>query len=599
MPYTQVSNLDFNDIKIALKDYLKSQSDFTGYDFEGSVWSTLLDVLAYNTYYTAFNTNMVVNELFLDSATLRDNVVSIAKQLGYTPKSAVAPQAKVSCQINFTGTAPSTITLKQGTGFTTIYDGDLYEYVAVDDLTVPVISGVANFTNIPIYEGTVVKSSYTINTALKNQKFVIQNVGLDVSSIRVKVFDTISSTAYRIFEYSNNILDVNSESAVFFVEEVEDENYQIFFGDGVLGKKLVNGNLVEVTYLITNASATNGSRQFTFAGVLQDINGVTNYPFQIASVTTTSPSSGGEEIESISKIKFNAPKYFGTQDRAVTAQDYAAIVRNVYPAISDIITYGGENEVPPEYGKVKIVIKPKNTSSLSALTKRDIIQKLKSYMVGSVIPEIKDPSILYLELISNISFSKSRTTSSAEEIKKKVIQSVEKYLAQSDVEKFNGKFRLSKIIGTIDNADQSINSNDTRVVMRKDFYPALNSTFYYELCYQNEFDDDCDGPTIQSTGFVVSEYPNFTCYVEDRDGVIVLYRLDSLTGEKIVLNDALGKVDYTKGEVMMYNLTIIKGSFNDNRIELRVRPKNSDINSLREAYIDVDIAQSKFTVYPE
>jgi len=599
MPYTQVSNLDFNDIKVALKDYLKTQSDFTGYDFEGSVWNTLLDVLAYNTYYTAFNTNMVVNELFLDSATLRDNVVAIAKQLGYTPKSAIAPEARVNFQINFTGTIPTTITLKKGTGFTTIYDGDLYEYVTVDNITAPVVAGVANFTNVPIYEGTIVTNSYTINTSLKSQRFIIQNVGLDVSSIRVKVFDTVSSTAYKTFEYSNNILDVNSQSLVFFVEEIEDENYEIFFGDGVIGKKLLNGNFVEVTYLLTNGSATNGSRQFTFAGVLQDIDGLTNYPFTVTNVTTASIASGGEEVESISKIKFNAPKYFGTQDRAVTAQDYAAIVRNIYPSISDIITYGGENEVPPEYGKVKIVIKPKNTASLSVLTKRDLTEKLKSYMVGSVIPEIVDPSILYLELISDISFSKSRTTLSAAEIKKKVIQTIEKYLAQSEVEKFNGKFRLSKIIGTIDNTDQSINSNNTKVIMRKDFYPALNSTFYYELCYQNEFDYDCDSPAVQSTGFVVSEYPNFTCYVEDMDGVIVLYRLDSLTGEKIVLNDSLGKVDYIKGEVMMYNLTIIKGSFDDNRIELRVRPKNGDINVLREAYIDVDIAQSKFTVYPE
>jgi hypothetical protein len=599
MPYVQVSNLDFNQIKTALKDYLKSESDFTGYDFEGSVWSTLLDVLAYNTYYTAFNTNMVVNELFLDSATLRDNVVAIAKQLGYTPKSAVAPKANVTCQINFTGTYPNTITLKKGTGFTTVFDSDLYEYVVVDDITTSVVNGVATFTNLPIYEGTIVKNYYTINTSLKSQRFIIQNVGLDVSSIRVKVFDSISSTTFKTFEYSNNILDVNSNSNVFFVEEIEDENYEIFFGDGVIGKKLENGNYIEITYLITNASATNGAKQFTFAGVLQDINGVTNYPFTIASVTTSSIASGGEEVESISKIKFNASKYFGTQDRAVTAQDYAAIVRNIYPAISDIITYGGENEVPPEYGKVKIVVKPKNTASLSALTKNEIAQKLKSYMVGSVIPEIVDPSILYIEIISNISFSKSRTTLSAEEVKNKVITSIEKYLAQSDVEKFNGKFRLSKIIGSIDSADQSINSNDTTVIMRKDFYPTLNSKFYYEICYQNEFDSDCEQSVVQSTGFVVSEYPSYTSYVEDRSGVLVLYRLDSLTGEKIVLNDSLGKVDYVKGEIMMYNLTIIKGSFDDNRIELRVRPKHGDINVLREAYIDVDIAQSKFTTYSE
>jgi hypothetical protein len=599
MAYNQIANLDFNDIKTALKDYLRAQTDFTGYDFEGSVWSTLLDLLAYNTYYTAFNTNMVVNELFLDSATVRDNVIAIAKQLGYNPKSATAPQASLNFAVNFGGSYPSNITLKKGTGFITIYDKVLYEYVVVDDISVPVLNSIANFSSVPIYEGTLVKTYYTVNTALRNQKFVIQNKGLDISSIRIKVFDSNTSTNYTNFEYSNNILDIRPDSPVFFVEEVEDENYEIFFGDGVLGKSLENQNYIEITYLITNGSVTNGAKQFTFSGILQDSSGGSNYPFEIADIVVNSISNGGEEIENISKIKYNAPKYFGTQDRAVTAQDYASIVRNIYPAVSDIITYGGEDAVPPEYGKVKIVVKPKNGSALSSITKKEIVSKLKNYMVGSVTPEIIDPSILYVELTSKIYFSRSKTTASPEEIKNKVISSIEQYINQSDTEKFQGKFRFSKFIGVIDDADRSINSNETTVMMRKDFYPFLNSSFYYEVCYQNEFYKDCDGPTLQSTGFVTSEYPNYTCYVEDRDGVIVLYRLDSLTGDKIVLNDALGTINYAKGEVVMYNLTIIKGSFDDNRIELRIKPLHNDINALREVYLDVDVAQSKFTAYPE
>jgi hypothetical protein len=599
MSYTQIANLDFNDIKTALKDYLRANTDFTGYDFEGSVWSTLLDLLAYNTYYTAFNTNMVVNELFLDSATVRDNVVSIAKQLGYSPKSATAPRATVDFSVTFSTPTPSTMILKRGTGFLSNYDGDLYDYVVLDDITVPVVNQEASFVGISIYEGTLLTSNYTINTSLKNQRFIIQNQGVDINSIRVRVFDSISSTSFTTFEYSDNILDIKPNTPCFFVNEIEDENYEIFFGDGVIGKKLQHQNYVEISYLITNASATNGATQFTFSGVFSDSSNNSNYNFVISSLNVSTKSEGGEEIESIGKIKYNAPKIFGSQDRAVTAQDYRTIVRKVYPAIADIITFGGEEAVPPEYGKVKIVVKPSNTAFLSSVTKKEIERKLKAYMVGSVTPEIIDPSILSVEINSRVFFNRNITILTPQEIQNKVISSVESYLKQSEIEKFNGKFRYSKIVAVIDNAEKSITSNETFVTMRKDFFPVLNSSFYYEVCYQNEFDKDCEGPTLQSTGFVVSEYPNYTCYVEDRDGVIVLYTLDSLTGDKIVLNDSIGKIDYVKGEVMMYNLTIIKGSFYDNRIELRVKPLHNDIIALREAYLDVDIAQSKFTAYPE
>jgi hypothetical protein len=429
---------------------------------------------------------------------------------------------------------------------------------------------------------------------------VIENPGADISSIRVKVFESQSSTSFEFYEYSDNILNVNKDSKVFYVEEIEDEKYELFFGDGVLGRKLQNGEFVEVSYLITNGSLTNGARTFTFAGVLEDVNGSSNYPVNISVFNNiTVPANGGEEIENISKIKFNAPKYFGTQDRAVTAEDYAAIIRNIYPAVADIITYGGEEARNPEYGKVKIVIKPKNTALLSSVTKQDIIRKLKPYMVGSVTADIEDPSIVYVELTSKVFYSRSKTTQKPEEIRNKVITGLQEYLNQSDTEKFNGKFRYSKFISVIDDSDRAINSNQTSVMMRKDFYPSLNSTFFYEVCYQNEFKRDCEGPSIMSSGFVVSEYPNDTVYFEDRDGKIILYRLDSISGDKIILNDSQGIVNYEKGEVLLYDLTIIKGSFDDNRIEIRANPLSNDINALRNVYLDVDIARSKFTAYPE
>ena len=595
--YVQVSNLDFNQIKTALKEYLRAQSDFTSYDFEGSAMSVLLDALAYNTYYSAFNANMLVNELFLDSATLRDNVVALAKQLGYRPKSIVAPVATISFSANYPQSAPKVAKLQKGTGFTTTYDDTLYSFVCVDDHTVTVQNGTAYFDNIPVYEGTVITTTYTVNTSL-SQRFILQNPNVDVSSIRVKVYPSVQATSYQTYEYASNILDVNPQSRVFFLEEIEDERYELFFGDGVFGVKLENNSKIEVSYLTTNGPDTNGAKAFTFNGVITDLFNVSGYPYNV-SITSIDPSNGGASVESIAKIKYNAPKYFGTQDRAVTASDYAAIIRNIYPAVSDIITFGGEEDDPPEYGKVKVVVKPTNASFLSTSTKRDIVAKLKKYMVASITPEIIDPSLLYIEATTNIYYSVNNTTLRPEEIRNKVINSVENYLVQSTVEKFNGKFRFSKFVSTIDNADPSINSNATSIMMRKDFYPQINSSSYYELCYQNRFDKDCDGPTLMSTGFKVTEFPTYTVYFEDRDGIIYLYRLDSLTGEKITLNDSLGTVNYDKGEIKLYDVTIIQGSFGDNRIEVRVKPFSNDISASREVYLDVDVTRSKFTAYPE
>ena len=598
MPYTQVANLDFEDIKVALKEYLRSQSEFTDYDFEGSALSTLIDTLAYNTYYTAFNTNMVVNELFIDSATLRDNVVAIAKQLGYRPKSATSPTAYVSFNVTYTNpTTDTELILKKGTGFISSYDNNVYQYVVIDDVKAQVINNVATFTNVEVREGTQLVNTFTVNTSLKSQKFILDNKNIDTNTIRVKVFPG-GGTFSEPYLVADNILGVDSESKIFFVDEIEDERYEILMGDGVLGKKLENGSRIEVSYLTTAGPESNGVRTFVFSGVLENPNGVSPSAFT-TSITSTTASAGGEEIESTAKIKYTAPKAYGTQDRAVTAQDYEAIVRKLYPATSDIIIFGGEDQDPPEYGKVFIALKPKDASYLTSLTKNKIVTDLKKYVVASIEPKLVDPSILYVELDSKIYYNGSITDQTTSNIRDKVIGGVQSYLDTSDTEKFNGKFRYSKMVSVIDDADRSINSNLTSVTMRKDFYPQLNSTFYYEVCYQNAFDVNCDDPILSSTGFRVTEYPNFDVYVEDRGGKIVLYRLDSVTGEKVVLDSDIGDIDYVKGELKMYALTIIKGSFFDNRISLRVKPLSNDIKAVREVYLDVDVANSSFTAYKE
>ena len=600
MPYTQLNNLDFSEIKTALKEYMRAQSDFTDYDFEASALSQLLDVLAYNTYYTAFNANMVVNEMFLDSATLRDNVVALAKQLGYTPRSITSPRTDIGFKVNFPVTAPASVELKAGTGFVTNYDGTLYRYVSLKSVKAPGVNGVATFSDVALHEGSYVVSNYTFDGTLKDQKFKIQNSSADLSSLIVRVYESANSSVYDEYTRSDNILAVGADDKVFFISEVDDEQYELFFGDGVLGKKLSDGNVIEVSYILTKGPLSNGAKSFTFSGVLLDENQLkVTVPFSVNTITVDSPSQGGSEIESIDTIKYNAPKSYGAQNRAVTSNDYAAIVRNLYPAIADIIVFGGEDQVPPEYGKVFLAVKPSQANALSSATKKDLTDRLKQYTVASVKPVFVDPSLLFIEIDSKIYFDGSKTNMLPAEVAAKVSTGVSEYLETSGTEKFNGKFRYSKFIGVIDGSDRSVNSNITEITLRKDFYAQINASAYYEICYQNEFLKDCDGPVVTSTGMTVFEHPNYTSYLEDRDGKIVLYRLDSLTGDKILLNDSVGDIDYKHGEIKLYDFTILKGTFSDNRIELRVKPASNDVEVKREVYLDVDISKSTFVAYKE
>ena len=601
MPYTQLANLDFKDIKSSLKDYLRAETDFTDYDFEGSTLSQLLDVLAYNTYYTAFNTNMVVNELFLDSASLRDNVVSLAKQLGYTPKSITASTARLNFNVNIPNNAPDYVLLKAGTGFLTNFDDTNYQFVATKDFKAEVANGVAQFEDIEIVEGTLITTRTAFSTALKGQKFKIENSKADINTLTIKVYNSSNSTDFEEWKKADNILDpgVNADSLIYFVNEIEDESYEIIFGDGVLGKSLDNGNVVEISYVVTHGKDVNGAKTFTFGGVLDDGGGTLTVPFSVSGITTLQKAEGGEDIESVAKIKYLAPKFFSSQNRAVTSSDYEVIARNVYPAISDIIVFGGEEQVPPDYGKVFIAIKPTDASFLSAYTKNQIVNDLKKYSIGSIRPVLVDPSILFVELDSKIFFDGNKTELLPQQVAGNAAKGITEYLKTSQTEKFNGKFRYSKFVSVIDESDRAIKSNLTSVTLRKDFIAQLNSSTFYEICYQNEFATDCDNPVVSSTGFITLEYPNYTTYLEDRSGKIVLYRLDPVSGDKIVLNDSLGDIDYAKGEIMLYDLTIIQGSFSDNRIELRVKPASNDVTVLREVYLDVDVAKSKFTATKE
>ena len=490
--------------------------------------------------------------------------------------------------------------MKAGTGFVTNYDKTLYRYVTLKDIKVPVVNNVATFSNVLLNEGSYVLSTFTYDGSLKDQKFKIQNSAADLNTLIVRVYESSGSSVYEEYKKSDNILQVGSEDKVYFINEIDDEQYELFFGDGILGKKLTDGNVIEISYILTKGSQSNGAKSFTFSGVFLDENDVkVSSPFSVSNIVTTSNARGGSAIESIEKIKFNAPKFYGSQNRAVTSNDYSAIVRNLYPAVGDIIVFGGEDQVPPDYGKVFIAVKPTIANSLTSVTKKELSDKLRSYTVASVKPVFLDPSILFVEINSKVYFDGARTNLLPAEVAAKVSTGVNEYLKTSSTEKFNGKFRYSKFVGVIDSSDRAINSNITEITLRKDFYAQINASSFYEICYQNEFLKDCDNPVVTSTGMTVFEHPNYTSYLEDRDGKIVLYRLDSLTGDKILLNDSVGDVDYVKGEIKLYDFTILKGTFSDNRIELRVKPSSNDVEVKREVYLDVDISKSTFVAYKE
>ena len=601
MSYVQVANLDFTEIKSSLKEYLRSNSDFTDYDFEGSTLSTLLDVLAYNTYYTAFNANMVVNEAFLESATLRDNVVSLAKQIGYLPKSSVSPTAVLNINADFStqNNIPSIVKMPRGSQYLTRINGTTYSFITAKDYVVGLNSqSIAEFQDVEIKEGNYVIETFTFNSAIP-QRFILQNAGIDTSTLKVTVRPTFNSTSVVEYRLADSIIGFDGTSQVFFLQEGEDERYEIIFGDGILGKKLDSNNYIEVSYITTNGSAANAARVFSYGAVLEDQVGGNDYAPTIT-LTTTTAASGGESLETVDSIKRNAPKFFNTQNRAVTADDYESIIRRIFPAIADIVCFGGEDASPPEYGKVKIVVKPSYATKLSAYTKNLIATDLKKYAVVSVTPEIVDPSITYVELNSNINYNKSKTTLNESELKASVINSLTTYRSTSDLEKFNGRFKYSRIVGIIDATDESITSNETEIKLRKDFIPVLNTVTQYEICYQNVVKSGCSNPSVQSSGFVVAGYPSDIVYLaDDQKGNVYLYKIDPTTQNRFILNAQQGTIDYGKGEVMLNRLNIIKGTYDDGRIELRVSPTNKDIYAYREAYLSLDLQSSVFLITQE
>ena len=598
MSFSQFTNLDFNSIRSQVKDYLRANSNFTDFDFEGSNFSILIDVLAYNSYITAFNTNMAVNEAFIDSATLRENVVSLARNIGYVPRSKRSARAVVSFLVNTTGFNSRTVTLNPGVVALGALESGSYIFSITKPITVNVDNdGIAYFNNIEIYEGIYLTKNYIYNDATPNQRFIIPNAGVDTDTIRVNISSTITE---EYIQYKN-IFELDSNSKIFLIQEIEDEKYQVIFGDGVFGKKPISGSFISISYIVTNGRDGNGAASFTFSGVLTDNNGNT-LTKGISLLTTIQSAENGDSIESVDTIKYIAPRLYSSQYRAVTANDYKGLIPSIYSNVESVTAYGGEEMSPPEYGKVFISIKPKNGKFLSNITKNDILRKLKQYSIAGIKPEIVDLKYLFIELDVNVYYNVS-LLSSADELRNQIYNTLEQYSNTSEVNNFAGRFKYSKLITLIDETNSAITSNITRVRMRRDLQPILNGLASYEICFGNQFHikknnfSDNRGYNIKSTGFTLRDV-NGVIYmsdtpIDDKMGNIFFFRLEN--NVPFIVSNNAGTVDYIKGEIMI-NPVIFTSTVSSNGIEIQAIPESNDIIALRDLYLDLSIENSSVNI---
>tara|TARA_B100000575_G_scaffold289386_1_gene291085 strand:+ start:533 stop:2407 length:1875 start_codon:yes stop_codon:yes gene_type:complete len=597
MSFNQFTNLDFASLRTQIKDYLRVNSDFADFDFEGSNFSTLIDLLAYNSYITAYNTNMAVNECFLDSATLRENVVSLARNIGYVPRSSRSSQAVVNFSIDLGTNDTKIITLKAGQVALGVQQGSSYIFSIPDDFVATSgTNNIATFDNLKIYEGIYLEKSFQIDYSQPNQRFILPNANIDTTSIRV----TVSSTTNEIYSLYNNILQVDSTSKLFLIQEIEDEQYEILFGDGIIGKKPPAGAIVTVTYIVTNGRLGNGARNFSFVGILRDDTDTT-ITDGISVLTTQQKSENGDGIEDVSSIKYLAPRIYSSQYRAVTANDYTGIIPFVYPNVESVTAYGGEELDPPEYGKVFISIKPKNGSFLSQITKDDISRQLKQYSIAGIKPEIIDLKYLYVEVDTSVYYN-TNATSDAAELITAVTKTLSTYSNSSDINAFGGRFKYSKVVGLIDDAARGVTSNITRVKMRRDIVPEINTFATYELCYGNAFYDQPNGYGVRSTGFSVSGIDG-TLYLGDIPiagttvGKLVFFKL--VNNLPLVVKNDAGTVDYVHGEINLDVVNITGTSLTTGVIEVEAIPDSNDVIALKDLYLQLSVPDSTVKALPD
>ena len=600
MAFGQYVNLDFDQIKTSIRDYLRANTNFTDYDFEGSNLSIIIDALAYNTYTTAYNTNVAANECFLDSATLRENVVSLARNIGYVPRSRRSARARISFIVSGL-TETSTLTINAGIVCNGSGANTNYIFCIPENITVPVVNGVGQFNNIEIYEGNFISQEFTVDTSLFNQRYILDNSFIDTSTIKVKVKPSSSSTSSITYKQIDNIIGITSTSNSYLLQEIEDERYELIFGDNVIGKKLSNDNVITVSYITTDGKDGNGASEFSFVGNITNQDGGAINPSLIGLVSTDEKSRDGDEIESISSIKYYAPRIYSSQYRAVTSSDYESVLGYIYPNVESVTAYGGEEMNPPRFGKVFISVKPRNGDFLSDETKRELIQKLKSYAVAGIVPEFIDLKYLYVELTTNPYYNPS-LNDDPENLKTGVSNALTEYSRSIDVNKFGGRFKYSKAVSLIDSVDSSITSNITLVTIRRNLKAVLGQFAQYEVCFGNMFHTQESSYNVVSTGFTI-EGVTGTVYladeVIDREKGRIFFFSYTEGGTPNIVKKNAGTVDYMHGEVLIDTVNILSTVIANDVIEIQAIPHSNDIVGLRDLYVKFDMTNTTINMIPD
>ncbi len=594
MAFNQVNALEFNEIKAQIKGYLRAQDQFSDYDFEGSSMTVLLDVLAYNTYYTAVNANLAVNEGFLETAVLRENVVKLARMIGYTPKSARSAQCVVDITVQTVVPYPKTVTINKGLvlNFTGLDNNNFVFSLGTDTVTsVDSTSGIATFKGITLFEGVFLTDTF-VKDINQRQRFILTNKNADTTSMKVEV---TSGTITERYLQATDITKIDSSSKVYFLEESEYEIPEILFGDGKVGKDLENGDVVSVSYSTSNGTGANGLKVFENIGTFRDNNGqsITSG----ITVTATSFPDGGSRAETTESIKFAAPKFYSAFGRAVSTRDYEAIIPQIYPNVGSIACYGGEEAEPPEFGKVFLAIKPKNADKLSLSEKNVVLKKLREYSVAAIQPTIIDPSILFIDIDSFVYFNPNITRKEPSEVKNAVLGSLNVLNNSGEFNKFGGKFKYSKLQSIIDKSEAAITSNITRLKMRKNVTVDLNARVNYKICYGNRIKQGTSTkPTVSSSGFkIVGDDFNIFYLNDDGLGSLRLYYVKG-TGEFEYVDGLWGTVDYSMGEIVINDLIISMTTVADNQLQIAAIPESNDIISLRETYLTVGIDNTTVSV---
>ena len=614
MPFTKFTNLDFDQIKTSIKDYLRANSDFTDFDFEGSNFSVLIDTLAYNTYITAFNSNMVVNESFLDSATVRENVVSLARNVGYVPRSRTSAQATISFDITTSGNTPSH-TLQAGLVCVGTEKDTSFVFSIPETITSTttqsldgngnIISSTSSFENIVVYQGTYLTKTFKVDGSL-DQRFILENSFIDTSTIVVKVKGPTDDTA-REYRKVDNILNITSTSETYLIQEVTDERYELLFGDGVFGKKIDNESEIVVSYIVTDGVNGNGPSVFTYAASVTSSSDQILLPSVTPVITTVSAASNGGDIESINSIKYFAPRLYSSQYRAVTARDYETIIQSIYPNTESVAVVGGEELDPPEFGTVSITIKPKNGEFVSDFDKIQILSKLKNYSLTGINQKIIDLKILYVEVESFVYYNPAEVSTAAN-LKTQVINGLTTYSQSVHLNKFGGRFKYSKVLNVIDKIDDAISSNITRVIIRRNLKALINESAQYELCYGNAFRVNPEGKNIKSTGFTV-QGQNDMLYLTDipnknsdgsldgsGKGVLAVVKGDIDVQDNELIISSAGVVDYVHGEIILNTINITSTAKSNNIVEIQAFPESNDVIGLKDLYLSFSIGDSEINM---